>query len=417
MKKYTSLKLWVMPFGGTDSNLILGKEIEVFEKQHPDIKVDLYIIPWSQAWSKIMSAAKSKKLPDVFEIGNTWTKTLTAISALSDLTDGVNRTGLHYKYNAAAWETCQIAGLKKIYALPWTADVRMLFYRKDIFNKLGLKERNLENWGAFEETCKILTEHKGETGITGALGVGDIVDPGLVHDVAPWVWSSGGDFLTREGTQAGFDSEASLGGIRFYFDKINKGYAPLWDRKLPAYPAHNFFMENKYAMCIFGGFVAAAYLPGFFEDTPGRNPEAFEKFGVTFLPEGPAGRFSFFGGTNLATSNYSQHQEEAWQLLKFFTSKEFQIRFYKTIGIFPPGIEAIEDLFNKDIWPQKVLIESYKKFGRSYRQVDFWGSMEFMLGNLFGYFMNMIKARKFNEDFMVNEIKKCAADVNYILSL
>lgn len=418
MPKWTYLKFWIMPNAGYDTSQMMEKEIETFEKTHPNIKVDLYIIPWSQSWRKIITAAKSKQLPDVFQIGNTWTKTLTAINALADITERVNEDKLKNKFHSGAWSTCEIQNKNRVYTLPWFVDIRMLFYRKDLFKKAGLSPKELDKWESFEEVCRALTNFDfGATKIS-ALGVSDLKDQGLVHDVAPWIWAGGGDFLTDDGAEAAFHKEESSKGIKFYFDLIKNGYAPISGRKVPGTPVFDFFAAEKYAMCFTGAFVVSYFIPGFFGGSiQPSSQEVIEKFGVTFLPTGPDGRYTFCGGSNLAISNYSPFQDEAWELLKFLTSNEVQERHYQLSGALPSVTSAFNTLFNEDTEQQKVLMESCWKYGRSYFQVDSQASIEFILTELFGKIIDSIKSNAYNENFLMDEVNKAAEQVNYLLSL
>lgn len=407
----------MVPMDGYNTSENMGKEITDFERLNPNIEVELSLVPWSQAWKKIMMAAKSRQLPDVFVTGNTWTKTLTAINALADLTEEASVERLKNKFYSAAWDTCEVQSLNRIYSLPWSADARLLFYRKDIFKKTGLTPKNLDTWQGFEEACKALSGYRDDTGPVGALGVGDLKDSGLVHEVAPWIWSAGGDFLTDDGMKAAFQEQKALKGIKFYFDLMQKGYAPITDRKVPGYPANEFFRGDRYSMLIINA-VAANHIPGFFEKpVPGKNSEALDKFGVTFLPAGPGGRFSFLGGSNLAISNHSAYKREAWQFVKFLISKEFQIRHYRYSGILPTGIEALNALFHEGTNNEKILTDTYKNFGRTYRQVDLWGSIEYILAEYFGNVIDAVKNGNYNEEFLIKETNKYSEQVNYILLL
>ncbi|MDD5424635.1 MAG: extracellular solute-binding protein [Candidatus Omnitrophica bacterium] len=419
MQKATYLKFWVMPVGGYETSQIIGEEISSFEKLHPGIKIDCSVIPWSLAWKKIVTAAKSRQLPDVFLIGNTWTRTLAAINALADLTKEVTDGKLKNSFYPAAWATCEIKNSGKVMALPWSADARMIFYRKDLFEKAGLTARSLETWDSFTQACLALSELKGkDDNFAGPLGVGDIKDSGLLHEIAPWVWSGGGDFLTPDGFSAAFCSENAVKGMKYYFDLMDRDIAPIRDRKVPYYPTYDFFVLKKFAMIIAGPFAAPSFIPGFFEaPTSLRDSEDIDKFGVAFLPAGPGGRFSFLGGSNLAISSYSQNKPEAWQFLKFLASKEFQVRQYKSIGLLPSGIEAFASLFYEGTPNQQVLIETYKNYGKSYAQVDMWGSIEFILTDFMGKILDGIKQRRYSGDFLAAEAKKYAEEVDYLLSL
>lgn len=419
MQKATYLKFWVMPVGGYETSQIIGEEITSFEKLHPGIRVDCSVVPWSLAWKKIVTAAKEGQLPDVFLIGNTWTRTLAAINALSDLTTESSEEKLKNAFYPAAWATCEVKGSGKVMALPWSADARMIFYRKDLFEKAGITPRSLETWESFKGACEALSGLKGrEMGLSGPLGVGDIKDPGLVHDVAPWIWASGGDFLTPDGLSASFNSPRSIKGIKYYFDLLYKDAAPVKDRKVPCYPAYDFFVMKKYAMIIAGPFAAPSYIPGFFEaPASSGGSEDIEKFGVALLPAGPGGRFSFLGGSNLAVSASTKNKQEAWQFVKFLTSKDFQVRQYRSIGLLPSGIEAFASLFYEGTPNQQVLIETYKNYGRSYAQVDMWGSIESILAEYFGKLLDGVKQDKYGEGLISEESGKYAEEVDYLLSL
>ena len=407
-----------MPIGGVDTGRIMEKEIGEFEKANPGIQIDLSIIPWTQAWKRIIIAAKTRQLPDIFQIGNTWTKTLTSISSLADLTKEASEEKLKNKFHPVSWATCEDEATRRIYALPWGAETRMLFYRKDVFKKHNLSAADISTWELFEKTCATLKGHDHGGGPLGVLGVSDIKDQGLVHDAAPWIWSSGGDYLSRDGLSAAFDNKEALRGIKFYFDLMNRDYAPIRERKFPAYPGYDFFITGKYAMCIAGAFVAADYIPGFF-GAPLNNmsPDIINKFGVTYIPAGPGGRFSFAGGSNLAISNYSAHKDEAWSFVKFLSSNESQVNLYRSIGTLPAGIEPFAALFHGETEQEKVLKQTYSEYGRSYRQIDFWGGVEFIITEFFGNLIDAIKTGKYNEKYLAAQASGYAAQVNYILSL
>jgi multiple sugar transport system substrate-binding protein len=416
----SKLKLWITPFGGLDTNNLIQKEISVFEKDNPSIKVDLLIMPWSQAWDMIVSALKSKQLPDVFEIGNTWTKTLTAINALADITKSAESENLKQRFHPAVWATCTVENLNTDYtfALPWSADARMLFYRKDYFKKIGLSAKDISTWGSFRHTCEIISKRKNGAKFIGALGVGDNKDQGLVHDVAPWIWNGGGDILAEDGKNANFNSNESMRGVDFYFNLINDGYAPIFGRKVPIYPAYNFFVLHEYAMCITSSFTASAFLRGFFDKQESESVNKMKRnFGVSFLPAGPRGRHSFLGGTNLAISATTPHREEAWKLLKILTSEEFQIRQNVLIGTLHSALGAFNELYDVSTEERKVLTETYRNLGRSYKQVDHWASIELIVAGLFGKYIDTIKTKRFNLAFAKREADKFAKQVDYIISL
>ena len=64
----TTVRFWVMGYEGE----VVAKLLPEFERQHPDIHVDLQIVPWLSAHEKLLTAFAGESLPDVSPIGNTW---------------------------------------------------------------------------------------------------------------------------------------------------------------------------------------------------------------------------------------------------------------------------------------------------------------------------------------------------------
>jgi len=106
-KRRKVLKVWIMPNAGYETASIMEKEIEAFEDNHPHIKIDITCVSWTNAWSRIIWALKYKQLPDVFQIGNTWTQTLAALHALYDLTEKARELNLKREFLPAAWMSCE----------------------------------------------------------------------------------------------------------------------------------------------------------------------------------------------------------------------------------------------------------------------------------------------------------------------
>src|SRR5438045_3377101 len=90
MPEPIKLNLWVMPNAGFDTQRIMQRELAEFHKANPEFDVRLTVIPWFFAWDRLIDVAKKRKVteaPDVFQIGGTWTTTLAALGALSEVTD------------------------------------------------------------------------------------------------------------------------------------------------------------------------------------------------------------------------------------------------------------------------------------------------------------------------------------------
>ena len=70
----------------------MGREGEVlsqlmpgFEREHPDIHVEVQQIPWTAAHEKLLTAYVGDATPDIAMLGNTWVPEFVALNALAPL--------------------------------------------------------------------------------------------------------------------------------------------------------------------------------------------------------------------------------------------------------------------------------------------------------------------------------------------
>jgi multiple sugar transport system substrate-binding protein len=139
------------------------------------------------------------------------------MGVLMDLTELVDKEIGVKKFVPATWLTSGIEG--RITAIPWFIDARAVFYRKGIFDKLGLTTKNLDTWEEFEKTLQklqdayIVSDEKGNIYLgeeakklesqKGYFRVYPIGVPGkndwnVVYNFNPWIWAAGGDWLTPD---------------------------------------------------------------------------------------------------------------------------------------------------------------------------------------------------------------------------
>jgi len=122
------------------------------------------------------------------------------------------------------------------------------------------------------------------------------------------------------------------------------------------------FGDGAYATAFMGPWVISSYTKNKEEN----GNDLIDKIGVTMVPEGPAGRYAFMGGSNLVIFNSSKNKDEALELLKFFASKESKM--------LPVVKAAYEDPYFEDSL-MKVFKEQVDKYGKHYASVPGWKLM------------------------------------------
>ncbi len=105
-------------------------------------------------------------------------------------------------------------GNEHIYAWPVAPLVRVMFYRKDLFQEAGLPDRAPRNWTELMEFARKLTNP--EKGIYGLfMGAGEEAAYGWM----PFLWSAGGDAVIRDKNgnwKCVFDSDEAASAALFY---------------------------------------------------------------------------------------------------------------------------------------------------------------------------------------------------------
>jgi multiple sugar transport system substrate-binding protein len=367
-----SISIWVMPIAGKDSESFMSEEVALFKKDHPDIDVHPTVIDWLSAWDKIMISVETGEGPDIIQLGTTWVPAVAAMNALVDLTEKAKESGAAGAYNPATWSTCSIQGRPETWAIPWYLDLSLLFCRSDVFQRLGLSEKDVSDWTSFKQTCRkirdagiIISGNK-----TEPLGFASKEDWQQLHNAANWIWSAGGDFLSADFKHSSMNSPKSAQGVLFLMNLAAEGYISRESLNSNILQVQKQFSEGRCAM-IFGGPWVINYM----RKSAGIKDEDFF---ITQVPEGPGGRHIFFGGSNLAVFRHSKHPEESWKFIKFLSSYESQVRFFQKTGNPPALKQALSaPTFSQDVHFSKC-IEAYA-FARPYPNIPSWGLLESVL--------------------------------------
>jgi multiple sugar transport system substrate-binding protein len=336
------LKMWVMP-NSLEPVKDLEEVLKPFLLKHPNLEIKVTAVDWGAAWPKITTAATSGDVPDIVQLGSTWVGTISSMNALWDMKDKVAELGGADAFVPSAWNSSGQEGAGQVTAIPWIVDARALFYRTDIFAKLGMSAKNLETWDGFEKAlAKIKAANLTVDGkLIAPLGISGKNDWNVVHSLAPWIWAAGGDFIGPDRKTAVLSSEAVLQGLQFYIGLVKKGYVPI-----------DFLEQNTAQISSrFNGGECAIYFDGPYEvknlTTPLSEGGAFgsvttKNFGVVPYPKGPKGRYTFVGGSNLAIFKASKNKEAAWEVIKHMMSYNSQVSYSKFSGFLPSKKDAFD---------------------------------------------------------------------------
>ncbi|MBI4395655.1 MAG: extracellular solute-binding protein [Elusimicrobia bacterium] len=412
VRKPVELNFWVTPNAGFDTRRALRALLNRFQKKYPHITVRIWVFPWSVVWDRLMHVLKHSHWPfppDVIQIGSTWTCTLAFLGALKDLTPRLWEIDRD-SFIPTVFESCYLPHTRKLYSIPWFMEHRVLYYRRDILKALNIPPEELETWDSFRKICRAITRmQKGKKNLH-TLSMSGQKGEVLIHDLAPWIWGAGGDFLTPDERMAFFHRDQSLEGLKFFFSLIADGSIPLMGRD--QFSSGNFF--TGHAVFQFSG---AWPLNSFFRKGHRLyQPEVAENFGTAPFPLGPAGRFTYLGGSHLAISAATRFPEESWTLVRFLSSPEVQLAHARAIGMLPCRQSEIHGLFAGNPEAKRVFLESLT-YARILPQVPILGTFERMFVRCTSDITKMIVEKDFSGSRLQTRLAQAAEETNYLLSL
>ena len=319
------MHLW--PEGSSKThNKIIKDIIADFEKENPDVKVDLEVMSNEQYKDKIKVLSTSNELPDV---GMTWAAGYLEpyvkgkkFATLDDLLDD----GLKEQFVPGTTEAYQIDG--KTYGLPLELNVAEIFYNKKIFKKYGLEAP--KTMDELEKVIKTLNDNK-ETPI--ALGNKDRWTGSLWYMYLADRIGGGkllSDAISRKGS---FEDPALIKAaeeVQNLVDKkaFVKGFNGLADEEVKS-----MFMNEQAAMYLIATWDLPNYTTN--EDVP---KEVRDSIGYFPFPtvDGKGDMTSYVGGpgVGLFVAEDSKVKQEAKDFVNFFV-KEWGDKSVEEAGVIP----------------------------------------------------------------------------------
>ena len=251
------LQVWIMEPGNPELRAFFTSASTEFEAAHPGDRVAVQFVPWASAHDQFVTAIGGGQMPDVAEMGSTWTPEFGDIGALEPAGIGGpgSAGGGDGRYVASLVEGATVDGT--VYGVPWYAGARALIYRTDVLASLGLTVPT-----TWDELLTVGRAIRDRTGMA-AFGVAG----NAPHYVLPMVWQNGGEIAYRKGGvwRSGMDSPEAVAAVQFYADLYRtERFAPAGALSWNARDVRKAFEAGDLAMMIGGGLGPPAH--------PGRPP-------------------------------------------------------------------------------------------------------------------------------------------------
>lgn len=335
----------------------LMQALAAFEVAHPAIKIAVNNPPPLQMWPEIVRTALYGFDIDIGEVGSTHIESLKGMDALRPFTDDeILFLGGEGAFVKAVYEAgCDHK--RQLWAVPWTTDSRVIFYRRDLLAKAGINEETaFQTPAQMEQTLQRLQE----SGVEIPLSLGTDSSHALTAFTACWVWGAGGNYIAQNGTEVIFNSPEAQRGFCDYFN-LGRYLAPT-AKKLDIAQSDRLFRDGKAAVTYSG-----TWLPNSIDSE--KFPNVDENLGVALPPGVP-----LVGGTHLVIWKRTLKDRHALDLIRFLTSAETLLQYPKSLNI-PARLDAlIHPIFSSNIMYQ-TFNEAIRR-GRSVPALPLWGLVE-----------------------------------------
>ncbi len=296
------------------------------------IKVNEKRLLWLNAWQELLQVALYFKGPDISEIGTTWLGSLMGMEALRPFSPlEVRILGGASAFASASWESCHKPDENQILAIPYYLDLRLIYFRRDLLKKAGVDE----------STAFLTSEHFLETlqklkdsGFLTPLAM-DILSesPRVIHNIASWVWESGGDFRSTDGKYIRLKEPKTLESIVAFY-KLGKFLVP-GTYETEELDANQALADGRAAVIISSERFYLSLKSGRTQ----AKPEVIENLGVAPLLSIP-----YLGGSNIIIWRHTLQDKPAVELLKFLTTPESLNEIYNQYMVIPARTDILDKL-------------------------------------------------------------------------
>ena len=376
-----TIDFWYMP-NGPDPDGVVRKEIARFKQLHPNITVRATKLEWADALTRLTTAAAGGSGPDVAQLGTTWVGGIAALDALRQFSaTDLEGLGGREAFLPASWTATHLAGQADTVAVPWFVDVRAIFYRTDVLKSVGAEPATaFASWRSFEQTLAKIKA----TGRIAALGQPGKNDWNVVHNIAPFVWQAGGNFLSDDGAKAVLATPAAVDGVNYYQQLVAEyGSRQVLLRNTD--DAETAFADGKTAVVITNPGVVAEFQAS-------KGAGVGKGWATAPLPAGPKGRATFLGGSNLSIWKTAEHPKAAYEWVRFLLGEESQGRLVPAVGLWPARMAAAsKPPFSTN--PAYRAFSEQLQYGRQYPAVAAWTDVEGALQREFSLMWDRVLKR------------------------
>jgi multiple sugar transport system substrate-binding protein len=309
----------------------LREVIADYEKAHPNIKVALEQATFTDKETVYATRTEAGMGPDVADFTFDPVPLFVSKGYLKDLQPFIDKEGSTFinNYYEAARAPLTVNG--HLYAMPTNFYPWVLVYNTKLFREAGLDpSKPPKTMDELLTAAKVLTRDTNGDGKldTWGFGVTALRSLGIYSRFGGFLWSAGGDFLTKDYSASALNTPEALQGFKFFIE-LNTKHKVVHPGALEmgANDVRIAMANGKVAMCI-----GTAFTPGIVDSI---NPamKALEVLEMSPFPSFGSRPMFTSGTLGITVMNAkTKYPREAWDLIKYIASTEIQLSAWKANG-------------------------------------------------------------------------------------
>jgi ABC-type glycerol-3-phosphate transport system substrate-binding protein len=321
-------------FGSEEETSVIKQIVADFEKENPNLKVEIRTIEWLTYDEKLMTMLIGGRTPDVARMSAQWCPRYAAYNVFADIENLVPQDDLN-EFVPSRLASCRYQG--KLIGLPQTSISLMTFYNKRIAERAGVKipqrPEDAWTWSEFDQASRAMMERGGARfGWTTFKGW---------FPFLTFIYENGGRILSPDLKTPQFASPENVETLRWFVEQHRSGVAPqsAW---LGGGSGEELYMRGICAMAITGSWRLVTF---------SKRITDFE-WDVTFLPREKRAATNV-GGENFVVFD-TKNKADAARLALFLCSRENIARFCSETLFIPTRNSLLTPDFNYKMYNDRM---------------------------------------------------------------
>jgi trehalose/maltose transport system substrate-binding protein len=254
---------------------------------------------------------------------------------------------------------------KKLVAMPYRADIGLLFYRTDLLREYGYRAPP-RTWDELESMAARIQageRAKGKKQFWGFVWQG-AADEGLTCNALEWQASEGGGRIIEEDRTISVNNPQAIRAWQ---------RAAHWVGSISPPGVVGYREWDSLNVWVAGDAAFMRHWPSAYSDSQATGSPIRNKFDIALLPGGKAGRVGALGGWGFAVSRFSAHPREALEMIRYLTRGDVQVKRSRVLSQPPtlPELYTLPDVLGPN--PRFALLRQAFQTGIVSRPSDVTG--------------------------------------------